>query len=201
MKNKNSPWLLIWTRPRMVIRKQIESDSQDMVLNLAMFGGIYSVLNRVASNGIGDHMSIPAILLYSFFGGILLGLLLYFSYSFLIKWIGGWLGGQGSYGDIKMAYAWSNVPLAFGLALWILQMAIFKKELFTSQTTTIDSSLILTSLYYLSSVTGIVLTVWSIVILIGGVAEAHKFSLLRGFISVFMSFLIVLGLVLLTFWI
>lgn len=46
-------------------------------------------------------------------------------------WTGKWLGGRASREAIGMALAWSMVPIAWSLLLWIPELLIFGTELFS----------------------------------------------------------------------
>lgn len=102
MKQGKSPWLTIWTSPRATIRRIVDYDPKHLVLVLAMLAGFANALNTTSANNLGDILSIPIILLICAIIGPIFGVIGLYVYGALLKWTGGWIGGQGSSVQIRL---------------------------------------------------------------------------------------------------
>ncbi len=68
----------------------------------------------------------------------------------LIRWVGSWLGGRGASQDIRVAMAWSHVPVICVLTIcYPLKFLLFGQELFTTERPFIIASSLLTDLLLL----------------------------------------------------
>lgn len=175
-KTTHNPWFSMWTKPRETMREILDNYSGQMILILAVIGGINQALNQAVSQSKGDKMSLQGILLAAIIGGAIGGIINIYLSPALLKWTGKSLGGEGSFDDIQKAVAWSNIPIIWGMIIWIPEMIIFKQELFTRATPIMDSSVMLTSLYYIFMVFEFIILIWSTVVGLKCVGEAQKFS-------------------------
>lgn len=171
------PWVSIWTRPRATMRTILETHHGRLVLPLAMLGGFAAVLNNASFRNMGDSSSVPHIFLVSAMAGPVAGLIGLYIGGVLLAWTGRWLNGQATGRDVRAVLAWSNIPLIWGLLLWIPELMLFGKEMFTRETPRLDASLFLAITFLGFTAVGFVLTVWTIIIFIQCLAEAQRFSI------------------------
>jgi len=189
---KLNPFIQIWIKPRQVIRQILNSNSRKFVILLAMIGGISQVLDKASFRDMGDKLDYPYILLVALIGGPLGGILSLYVSSALIKWTGNWIGGRGTFEEIRISNAWSNVPTMWTLLLWIPQIILFGQETFTNKTPIIDSNLVLKVIYLLLSFVELVIGIWIIIINIKCIGEAQQFSSWKALVNIILSWAVIL---------
>jgi hypothetical protein len=113
-----NPWITIWLHPRVTMRRILDENPKQLVLRLAVLGGIAMILNGGRNTGFG-----LAMIFVQFFvtitAGAILGIAYLYVMSFLLRWTGGWIKGKGTFLQIRSAVAWSNVPGIWLLLLWL----------------------------------------------------------------------------------
>ena len=171
-----NPWLTMWTRPRATIQQIVSSDPQKHILTLAAIGGISQALDRASMRNLGDEHDLGFILAVSLIGGPIAGVMSLYLFGALLKWTGGWLGGAGSFINIRAAMAWSYVPLIWALLLWVPQLVIFGKDLFSSDTPNIDQSPFVMLGFGLLA---IIVAIWTIVVFLKALGQVQGFSAWR----------------------
>lgn len=187
------PWREIWLHPRATIRRLVAFDPSYMVLPLAALAGVTEAFSRASSRNQGDHTTLFGIILMAVVFGALGGLLSLWFGSHLIRWTGDWLGGRAPRDHLRTAIAWSSLPSVVALGLTVLEIVIFGKELFTTQTPRLDSSATLSGLLFLMGLIELVLGVWSLVLLAKTVAEVQGYrSAWRGLGNVVLAGLVVI---------
>jgi hypothetical protein len=104
-----------------------------------------------------------------------------------MHWIGSRFGGQASPVEVRAAFAWSSVPNIWSQILWIPQLALFGKELFTSATPKIAANpfLALVLLGFLG--VQLVIAIWAFVVLLICLSEVHRFSIWKALATIVVS--------------
>jgi hypothetical protein len=188
-----NPWLWIWIRPRAVLRQILDTDPTRFVLPIAMIVGFVEVLDGASAGSLGDRVSLTTIFLIALIGGPIGGLLSVYLYGWLVGVTGRWFGGSGQTADLRAAIAWGSVPGLWLALLWIPQLALFGKEMFTEETPKLDeASPALASVFMGLAALELVGAVWSLVVLCKTVAEAHRFSAWLGLAAMFVAGLMIL---------
>lgn len=160
-----NPWLALWTHPRQVIREIVDNRPQYLVLPLVIGGGAAEALSQ-AFRGDAAGVPGPLILLAVVVLGGLFGLIGLYVLGWLYRWVGSWLGGQGSLEQVRAAVAWAGVPLLIGGVLGLLAGAAGIR-----QGVGPDVFVII----------GLILGVWQLVISCHMLGEVHRFSAWKGF--------------------
>ncbi|WP_379133247.1 YIP1 family protein [Paenibacillus sp. sgz500958] len=196
MENKTSPWLTVWTAPRRTIRSYLESsDPGRNALWLSIIAGFSYSLNRASSNNTGDDMSLLMILLVSLIGGGIGGLLMFYLGSPLLRITGSWLGGKGTTPEIKVALARGVfMPSVLIALMWIPELLLVGKELFTAETPNMDSNILILVLYLLCIFVELVFGVWAMVVGLKAIGEAHRFSAWKALICMILPALMLVVL-------
>lgn len=187
-----SPFISIWTKPRETIRQIVETDPKKYVLVLAMLAGVSQVLDRLSTRNYGDSLPVVAILAIGLVLGPIAGIISLYFGGALYRWSGSLLGGQASSEEVRAAIAWSSVPTIFALPLWIPQLLIFGKELFTRETPNIDANPVLLVIFLSFAFIEIVIGIWGFVVLLKCLGEVNKFSAWKALGSLLIGSLIVL---------
>ncbi|RCW44922.1 YIP1 family protein [Paenibacillus prosopidis] len=181
-----APWLSVWVRTRETIRQFLDSSNpaSNMIV-IALLAGIVNALNQASSKGYLDDSSIGALIFVVIAGGMIGGLVSLYFLSFILKWTGSWLGGAGTSAELRVAVTRGiNVPVIMVGILWIPELLLFGQELFTTEMPRVDASPILTGLYYFFLGIEVILSVWSIIIALKAIGEAHRFSAWKALWSV-----------------
>ena len=182
-----NPWLSIWVRPRETIRYIIQKDANSHLWLLASFYGIVALLGLFQTFSLGYRIGlipliIAAIALAPFWGYAVFALCAWF-----LKVIGKWLGGQGEFGELRAAVAWSNVPIVFNILLWLIMLILFGSGLFQGFPggSTMEPGI----LYALFAILlgQVVLSVWRLVIFINACSEVHQFSIWKSMLTIILG--------------
>lgn len=171
--------LLFWIHPRQVIRQLIDTKPTSYIVPFAILHGLIAGLYWMST----VYLYLPllpifAIMLLSLVGGAIIGVIQLYVMGWLYRICGRWLGGTGTYQDLKCAVGWSFYPFIVVGCLGILSAITFPHPW-------------IQSLFGCLSLVGFV---WGLVILFRIVAEAHHFaSAWRGLVTVVIALLLVLG--------
>jgi hypothetical protein len=179
-----NPWATIWTRPRVTIRRIVETDVRYQVTFLAILSGALVWLERRWSSP-STAAAFPMLVVIAVVVGALLGVVELYVNGALLKWAGAALGGVGSYAEVRAALAWSRVPVIVAVTIGILAILVGTDGPMLGA----ESSGSGTSLLLLHGA----LVLWGFVVMLKCVGEVHRFSAWRAFGSILM---IVLALVL-----
>ncbi len=170
-----SPWLTIWFRPRSTLRDLTRRKRSPVVLLLAALLGAQIILTRQAGSELPDTMSFLGVLLITALGAPFAGLLYLLIGAALVGGSGVWLGGRAESREIRAVLAWSAVPWLSVLPLWALALAMYGAEVFSSSGPFGDTGP-MPGFVVLFYVLQTILWVWSVVVLVNGLAEVQKFS-------------------------
>jgi len=187
-----NPWVSMWTKPRATIQQIVDTNPEYLVLLLAAISGFSESLNRASTKSMGDKLEWPMIFLIAAIVGPLGGIIGLYIGSVLIRWTGGWIGGQASSQHIRAALAWSSVPAVWLLIIWIPELALFGQEMFTTEMPIVDASLSLTFILLGFSVIEIVISVWIIVVLLKCIGQVQGFSAWKALGNLFLSGLVII---------
>ncbi len=187
-----NPWTRIWTHPRETIRKIVEFNPKFRFIALSFLHGLPMLFYMAQDMSLGDTFSVPGIILVSIILATFIGMLSITIGSALFLWTGKWIGGQGTYYPIRAAVSWSNVPNLVIVLTWVALILFFKNDLFLAsfqKTEFVGNAL---ALYFIVLLVQAVMSIWSLVILIKGIAEVQKFSAWKGLLNVLIPFIMVL---------
>lgn len=187
-----SPFLSIWVKPRETIRKIVETNPTKHVILLAMVAGIGQALDRASSRNAGDTIPLPAILGICFILGPIGGIISLYLGGALYRWSGSWLGGKASSEEVRATIAWSSVPTICILPLWILELLILGREMFTSSTPNIDANPLLLAILLGFAIIELVVGLWAFVVFLQSLGEVHRFSGWKALGTVFLGTLVIL---------
>lgn len=173
-----SPWLRVWIHPRQVTRDFMRSsDPLRGALLLALIAGVFNALNTASTRNSGDVMSAGSLAVSVLLGGLIGGLATYYIGAWLMKLVGGWLGGVGSTQDMRIVSGRISGMLGIMVGLfWIPELLIAGMENFTYLTPNLDASMPRTLLYLLFVLLEFAFSAWSFVAILHAAGEAHRFS-------------------------
>jgi hypothetical protein len=175
-----NPWVSIWTRPRATIRQIVDTDPTYMVVLLASIGGIARALDNASRRNTGDNLPLAGILVTAMIAGPLGGLIMLYLSGALVRWTGSLLGGVANSVQVRAALAWGQVPTIGILIVWGVQIALLGKELFSSETPSLDAGELRAWIFLATVPIDVVLAIWAAVLIVKCVAEVHQFSAWKG---------------------
>ena len=185
-----NPWLTIFVKPRKTIRAIVDFNPNFRLLALSAIYGFCSLLGVAQNFGLGDKKEMiltlwPLILLAPVWGYLV------FSFSsWFVFVMGKLLKGQGTYREVRSAYAWSNVPLIANALLWVFLIAVFRSSLFSETALkgilTQGSSLLLIGVVF----SQLIFSLWGLIIYVVSLSEVQRFSILKTLVNLFLAFLL-----------
>jgi len=177
------PWRFIWIHPKETVREALESNSKWPFV-LAMLFGVTWMLDRMSNRNVGDVLPVLGIFLVALVAGAVIGLVGWLIVGSVYHGMARLFGGVGTWKETLLGVAWCSIPYVAKSVLWIPQLLIFGREMFTSQTPLIDSNIVFMALFYFFGLIELVFFVWYYVVLSHGMGEIHGFSAWKGFVSV-----------------
>ncbi|WP_020062173.1 Yip1 family protein [Bacillus sp. 123MFChir2] len=188
-----NPWFSIWIKPRDTMKEIFISKPKNVFL-LILLGTFVQALDRAASKSIADSISSPLLLISGIILSAFVGALIYyFLLPALLNWVAKKLGGQGTFEKTRYATAYSFIPFVYSLILvWVPSFFLFGIENFTSETPQMDSSITLTILFLIFAVIDFVIGIWTIIISLKCLGEAHQFSAWKALLTTIVSFVIII---------
>lgn len=181
-----NPWLSIWFHPRETIRQLLANESREQVLILAVLYGVGSLFQKTATLAISKGYQLHYILVGCFIVGALLGVFQLYIYSWLLRWTGSLIQGRATAEQVRVVYAWSLVPSVCAVLLWMMVYTSFVLILHSGHSTGVPIAKVLRSVAWVP----LAAWIWSLMILANGLAEAHQFSLGKGYRALFLGILI-----------
>lgn len=180
-----NPWLTIWTRPRQTMRHILNTDPKGVIVWLAIISGILSGLTILGNLWLKYPHSQPLrygiTLFFAVIFGAILGIFhLYFN-GWLYKITGNWIGGKGTYTEVRSAVGWAFYPFIITSIVQVLNFFLYRYPV----------------LYYLLAIINFILIIWSVIILIKLIAEAHQFSAWRSLIAIIIAAILIIAFVML----
>jgi hypothetical protein len=186
-----SPWFTMWIRPRSTIQRLIDIDGDPRILLLAGLAGIADVLNTATLRSQGDKMSLAGILGIALIAGPVKGIIQLYIGGFLLRLTGRWIGGKADSETIRAALAWGSVPIVWSLLLLPPELVIFGKEIFTSATPGIDSSMALALAMIGFGLVEATVGIWCFVVIVKGLSEVQRFSSWKAVANIILSGLVI----------
>src|ERR1700686_5357630 len=120
-----NPWTGMWVRPRETIRAIIQTNPGYMYPLLCFIYGFPMALQLAQNFSLGNRYSAVGIVVGCVILAAILGAIMINIATALFTWTGKWIGGVGTYQQIRAAVAWSNMPSVVNIGIWIINLAVF----------------------------------------------------------------------------
>ncbi|MFV9506404.1 MAG: YIP1 family protein [Oscillochloridaceae bacterium umkhey_bin13] len=185
-----NPWLAIWLRPRLALRSAIAMRTPLETAALAALAGISAALTWAAWGSLGEELSAVGVVMLALVIGPPLGLAALLAGGVLLRTGGQLVGGQAGASRVRAALAWACLPIIIGLPLWLIQAALLPVASFGRL------DLVPFSQAVLATILGAIhlgLWLWTLVLSILGLAEAHLMPWGRAVASWLVAILLVAG--------
>ena len=125
-----NPWLKIWTQPRETIKAIVKFDPKYRFLILSWIYGFPMILHSAQNASLAMSLPTGAILVIAAALAIFVGMLAFTIMSGFLLWTGKWIGGKGSFLQIRAAISWANVPNVVNIVLWGILIGAFRSNVF-----------------------------------------------------------------------
>ena len=186
MGNKLSinPWTGMWIRPRETIRQIVETNPGYMYPLLCFIYGFPMALQLAQSFSLGDRFHATGIVIVCLILAIVLGGVMISITAALFKWTGKWIGGEGTYQQIRSAVAWSNMPRAVNIVIWLANLAVFGSKLFRNdflETPFVGNEL---AFIFFTAFIQLVVGVWAFIIMLKALGEVQGFSAWKALLNI-----------------
>ncbi len=186
-----NPYLAVWTRPRAAIRHVVATKPEGLLLVFVAIAGVFDALGRASMRNAGDEMELGVLIAGAVVGGSLGGLISYALSGWLISVTGRWLGGQADAERVRYALGWTAYMSCVAALIWIPQLALFGRELFTEEMPSLDGRPEFAAFLMFSGIVEITLGVWIVVCGLKMIGEVHGFSAWRALGAAFLAGLLV----------
>lgn len=160
-------------------------------LPLLSLAAVASSLELAAATTIGEHMTLPVLLVITVTAGGLAGLIIFYLYATVMSWTGELFMGLGSTNSIVRVFAYSMVPMVFALILIIAKILVFGRDLFGEEMSLVEYDRGLAAFYVIASSAELTLAIWSIYLIVVGVSQAQRMSIGKSALNVLISGLII----------
>jgi hypothetical protein len=149
------------------------------------------VLDRASLQHKGDSMGLIQLIVISVIGSLIGAAIYFYLVPTILRWIGSKIGGQGTTERVRYSVAYAYIPMVYSLIIvWLPSLFLFGIENFTTFTPVVDSSSTLTLLFLLFGMVDLVIGIWSTIIFLKCLGEAHQFSAWKALLTTILSVLI-----------
>lgn len=186
-----NPWLKMWVKPRETIREIIKFDPKYRLYLLSGIYGFATILHFAQNFSLGATLPWGTILLGALVFSVFVGLLGFLIAGKLIQWTGRWLGGTGSFNQIRAALAWSNVSNIVNILMWFLLIWGFRGQVFLesfAQANFVGAALAVAGTAFLVQT---IAAIWGFVMMVKAIGEVQGFSAWKALLNVVIVFVLV----------
>jgi hypothetical protein len=184
-----NPWYTLWWCPRSTMRMILDEDPRRWIHVIVIIAGALMGLLSAFTSGPATQQVAFSTLISYLVAGAIFNLITVYILGLLLKWVGHWFGGEGSYLEVRSAVAWSNVPI-----IWLCVLKAFELLLIGSVVPMgLNDQMAnptMAPLAYAFLGINLLLSVWIVVILVRTVAEAHRFGSWHSLFALILSLVI-----------
>lgn len=174
-----APLLKIWVHPRKTIRPFLDHHPQKWIIWFALIQGLLSGIGwigflwtRYPDRPIYSHPGFVGAALVS---GALFSIIYLYLGGWLLKITGGWIGGLGTFIEVKCAVGWSYYPYIISSIINIISyFFIFHPWL----AVTIGSL-------------NVIIVIWAFILALHLLGAAHRFSAWKALAAILIAFVLV----------
>ena len=177
-----SLYFKIWTQPRVILRHILDNQPGYHVWTFVVFYAVFQAFLPIFYSPFAGRMTLDMLLLIGILISLVIDMGAFYYFSGLGYLLGRLLGGKGTFRDLQTAYAWSYPPAC--IAIIVLQVSQIPTwlRMMAGETNTM-ALLTVPQMAWQGSgrVLSLLLNLWTLVLLVVNVSEAHKISKWRSF--------------------
>ncbi len=188
----------IWIQPRKVFRFIHGTGYNNYFYLLLIVAGIISAFQRKLDKGIEQDDVVRVVVMSVFFGG-LFGWITTYVYASLISFTGKWLDGKAKTHRILRTLAYANIPFVCSIFIHLIQLYLIKYDVLSTSFSENEQ----VALGYGFIAAKAILTLWTVVLYVIGIAEVQGFSIMNAILNLVapvLMFLIPIGILLALFY-
>lgn len=185
----NQIFTRIWFYPRSVFRFINYYHYDKYMVLLLVLVGIANAFDKVFDRNSGNVMSLWLIIILCVIFGGLLGWIGSYIYAALLSWTGTWLKGKANTEEMLKISAYSSIPVACSLILVVIMIAINGENTFKSKdeyVTNAFTTLLNTGI----GLADVGLSLWTIILMVVGIAERQQFSIWTAILNLLLPILL-----------
>jgi hypothetical protein len=164
----------IWRKPRATLAFILAKCPDEYVAVLFLLGGVSRAIERASVQQQNNKLDAGAILLLAVVMGAVSGLITSSLYTWGLTIVGRWLGGRGDNERFRVVVAWAQVPVAAGLLLLWPALVFLKDTSFRELR--LAYPMLTSSVLPILFVAKLVLSSWTVVILLQGITLVQGFG-------------------------
>jgi hypothetical protein len=170
----------VWLRPRRVFRDMSTQPIGVLDYALAAAQGIGNCLWLSRTAGAGNHHSVAEILGNSLLYGSVAGVVSLLLMMLIYRRLGARMGAKSTRSQLIHVLAYSSVPLAASLGIWVLTALLAGEAAFV-ETPHGGVDEFIDFLLHLQFICYVLLLIWSIVLQVMGLSEIQAFTTRKAF--------------------
>jgi hypothetical protein len=158
---------------------------------LCFIYGLPMALQLAQNFSLGNRFHVAGIIGGSLILAMILGVIMINIATALFSWTGKWIGGVGTYQQIRAAVAWSNMPSIVNIAIWMINIAVFGVRIFRSdfvESTFAGNEL---SIIFMTAVVQLVVAVWAFIITLKALGEVQGFSAWKALLNIVIPIVVI----------
>ena len=183
----------IWMSPRMVFKFVNDSNYNRLTTSMLILAGIVNALYSASFRNIGDHLSLPIVLIVCLLGGVIFGWIYFYLYAALLSWTGKWLKGAGNTRSLLRMMSLAFIPSLVLILLFIVRIALYGNEVFQSNIDIFAKGAPTIAAYAFFTFVETAIGVWTLGILIIGISEVQKLSIWKSILNMILPIIIVMA--------
>lgn len=173
---RQSPFVSMWFRPTRTIRHVVLYESELWAIGIGVATGIVRALNRSATQNFGDRLRLDLLLGLCLILGPAMQLLSIYVGGAILRACGTLFRSQWSYAEVRVALAWGSLPQAAMLVPWLVALAVFHGEMFSSNKPTLALYPSMRYAVLLFYVLDLAFVVWSVVLTLRALTAVFRRS-------------------------
>jgi hypothetical protein len=186
-----NPWTGMWVRPRETIRAIVEFNPRYLFFLLCFIYGFPMMLQVAQNLSLGDRYPLAGIVIGGLILAVIAGAVMINVAGALFYWTGKWIGGTGSFLNVRAAVAWSNVPSLINALIWIVLMWEFGSRIFMKQfvnTPFVGGEL---AVIFFTSIIQVIIAIWAFIMLLKSLGEVQGFSAWKALLNVLIPIVVI----------
>lgn len=173
----------VWFHPRQAARQAIETQSLLPAIGLVVVGFMASAILGFQNSGLYPNIPYMWIFLIVVIGAPLFGGIMFILNTGIAFFVGKVLGGTGEFWAIFKALSLSYIPMIVAWPLYMIWLFVSPESFFLEGTLGLIG-IIGTFVMFVSSI-------WSFIILVGALSEAHRYSIWRAFLTLIIPSIVI----------
>ncbi|MER2106462.1 MAG: YIP1 family protein [Solibacillus sp.] len=170
------PFRSVWLHPKQTARFFIDQKSVLYAMVIVVLGFMASGLLGFQNTGMYPDIPYAWIVISVLIFAPILGVITYGISVGISFFIGKLLGGTGTFSDVGKGLSAGYIPFVVAGPIYLLWLVISPESFFVQEVTDVMA--------ILGAIVSIVTSIWAVVITIGALAEAHRYSTERAFLTV-----------------